>query len=116
MTLIASYRSATTGFLGISDILVSRNTQDEPTPVHLPFRTNPLAHRHMNHILSGYSQKAVSFGRTLVLWAGYAAVAAAIIAEIVKESKNGENHVDIRSIIESLDLHDTELSETSIIY
>lgn len=116
MTLIFSSLKSANILFASSDIVVSRQTDLKPEPIDLPMARSALRHRNGKYVLSGTAQKTIISGRTMVMWSGWLAVAAAIIKSIMARSKNGEDFVNPAEIIASLKFKESELKETSIIY
>ena len=116
MTLIASYRDVTTGFLSISDILTSRETDTDISAIDLPFRDAPISHRNGKSVTAGYRQKSIPFGRTLIMWSGNALISALIINAIRRASEDGIKHLVLREVIDSLDINEKQRDELCIFY
>ncbi len=103
-------------FLGLSDVLISYESEPPRKEITRPLRRDPVAIAG-NVALAGMTQKAFVLGeRTLVLWAGSEVVARTICDEIAKASDGGQNHVEILKLIDDMGLSESEAKSAAIIY
>jgi hypothetical protein len=116
LTLIFSNVDDIAGLLAGSDILLSTPAKSGPQPFTLPFREQPLVHESQGWTFGRFAQKLVTFGRTLVQWAGREVIARAAIAEIQKASDSGEKQISLHTVLGQSELSESELSAVGIIY
>lgn len=115
MTLICTHLGGSSGFLAVSDILLTAKG-DAPLPTALPLRQRPIFHSVRGISLAGAAQKSVIFGRTLVSWSGPKFVAEKVLRYIASASGSGEREVTRLEVAQNAGVPHDEAHQVRLIY
>lgn len=116
MTLIVSHLNDVMGVVAFSDIITSTRTRPDGASLDIPFRETPIVLSNWDYSPSGFAQKMVIFGRTVILWANQKIAAQQLINNIRQISLEGTVRVNLDQVIESYGDDRPDLDCVSFVY